>query len=561
MITTNALLDGTVDAPYQAMIAVTGGAPPYHWSIESGALPSSTTLSASTGAITGTPSLTGTYTFTVEVVDSSPTPQSQTQALSLAVNNSAEACPSSGNNSALNGPYAFSLSGFNNIGFITVVGSFTADGTGRVTGGEADASGVLGAQHGMISASASSYSVGSNNLGCATITTTFGSFVTHFVLGSFSSNAATTGTVIEWDTPSSSAYVATGKLLRQDTASFAAGPSGGYIFRTVGWDPGDRGGREVCVGLLTIESNTFSAMEEDCNDASNIVSTAIPDVAGTVSALDANGRGTGIAPLGTANANVVFYAVSSSELLMVTADPAPFASGEWVQQSPPAGGTGFAQNSLKGNMVFYLNGLSLGGTASAVSVETGVADGTSALSLTFYEDRAGTMQSSATLTCAYSVEPSGRVYLDSSSDGCGGNAPVLYLSAVNTGFLMSAAPGVDTGAFEPQTAGPFTATSLQGNFTGGTIEIVNQNAQAELEPVAPNGGGSIAGITEISSTRVQADASAFPASAYFVNANGTISLGTPGSAVDGIIISPTKFVLFSPSTVATSLPTLLVMQQ
>ena len=56
--------------------------------------------------------------------------------------------------------------------------------------------------------------------------------------------------------------------------------------------------------------------------------------------------------------------VSSSQLLVVNADPGPFASGEWDQQSVPAGGAGFTQASLDGNMVLYLSGLSLAGTAN-----------------------------------------------------------------------------------------------------------------------------------------------------------------------------------------------------
>ena len=214
-ITTSALLDGTVNTPYNAKVAAMGGTPPYTWSIPTGALPAGVSLNASTGAISGTPSSTGTAYFTVMVTDSSSPPETQTQALSLTVENPAEACTSSGNNAVLSGPYAFSLSGFNDVGFLTVVGSFTADGTGKITAGEADTNGVLGAQNGNIITSASSYSVGSDNRGCATLATPFGTFVTHFALGSMSSSIATAGRMIEWDSPSASAYIAAGQLLRQ----------------------------------------------------------------------------------------------------------------------------------------------------------------------------------------------------------------------------------------------------------------------------------------------------------------------------------------------------------
>ena len=148
----------------------------------------------------------------------------------------AEPCNSSGNNAVLKGPYAFSLTGFNGAGFLTVVGSFNADGAGRITAGEADTNGVLGAQQANIITSASSYSVGPDHRGCATLATSFGTLVTHFALGAIASGTATAGRIIEWDSPSASAYIAAGQLLRQDSNVFTRGLSGGYVFRTVGWD-------------------------------------------------------------------------------------------------------------------------------------------------------------------------------------------------------------------------------------------------------------------------------------------------------------------------------------
>jgi hypothetical protein len=560
-ITTIALLDGTVNTLYNAIVAATGGAAPYKWSIAAGALPSGMSMNSATGAIAGKPASTGTANFTIQVTDSSPTPQAQAQMLSLTVNNAPEACASSGNNADLNGSYAFSLRGFDDVGFITIVGSFTADGTGRITAGEADTNGVLGAQHGNITTSASAYSVGPDNRGCVTLATPFGTLTTHFALASFASNVATAGRMIEWDTPSTSAYIAAGQLLRQTYSSFANGLSGSYVFRTIGWDPSTQGGRMVCVGVVSTSGNTLSGMEQDCNDAWNIISAAVPTVAGTYSALDANGRGTAIITLGEANSNIVLYAVSSSQLLEVNADPGRFASGEWDQQTVPAGGAGFTQASLKGNMVFYLNGLSLEGTASTVSLETATADGNGSLTINFYEDRAGAMQISTTMICTYAVDPSGRVFLSSDTQSCGSNTPVLYLTGTNAGFIMDAAPGVDTGSIEPQSAGPFNNASLQGNFAGGTDEVVIQTAQVEVEPLTPNGLGSLSATIDVSSIGMQGVGVCFPAATYTVNSDGTFSVSSSNGAVAGVIISTSKLVMLSPSTLATPLPTLLVMEK
>jgi hypothetical protein len=560
-ITTRSLPDGTAYEPYTGRLAAVGGTPPYRWNIATGSLPASVVLDSSVGAFSGTTWSFGTWYFTVMVTDSSATPQTQTQALSITVNNPGEACTSTGNNSALNGQYAFSLRGFNAAGFLAVVGSFTADGTGAITAGEADTNGVLGAQQGNIIPWASSYTVGQDGRGCATLATSFGIFSTRFALGPMSSNPATGGSMIEWDNPSASAYIAAGQLLLQNPGAFSSGLNGSYVFHTIGWDPAPLGGRDACVGVISASGNTFYAMEQDCNDAWNISNVAAPDVAGTYTSVDANGRGTGIIALLTTNSNITFYAVSMSQLLMVNADSGPWASGELDLQSLPAGGGGFTQASLSGSMVFYLDGLSIVGTAAAVSMEKASADGSSSMAITFYEDRAGALQVSSTLTCTYAVEPSGRVTLSSDSQSCGGTTPIFYLSGLNAGFIVDTSPGVDTGSFEPQASGPFNNASLSGNFFGGMPEVVIQTAQTEVDPVTLDGSGSITGTTDINSMSAQDAGAPFPAANYTVNSDGTFGFNSPRGAVTGIIISSTKFLMFSPTTLTTPLPNLLVMQQ
>lgn len=85
VITTTSLPDGRVGVPYNATIKASGGVPPYGWSIASGNLPTGFNLNASTGTISGTPSVAGTYFFTVHVTDSQTPPDSDEQALSIAI--------------------------------------------------------------------------------------------------------------------------------------------------------------------------------------------------------------------------------------------------------------------------------------------------------------------------------------------------------------------------------------------------------------------------------------------------------------------------------------------
>jgi Domain of unknown function (DUF4091)/Putative Ig domain/IPT/TIG domain len=68
-LTSSILPAATVEIAYKTYISVRGGTPPYSWSVASGKLPPGLQLNASTGSITGTPSLAGSYSFTVQVND------------------------------------------------------------------------------------------------------------------------------------------------------------------------------------------------------------------------------------------------------------------------------------------------------------------------------------------------------------------------------------------------------------------------------------------------------------------------------------------------------------
>ncbi len=59
---------GTVNAPYNAMLAATGGTAPYSWSVTSGTLPKGLSLS-SDGVVSGTPTSAGSSTVTIQVTD------------------------------------------------------------------------------------------------------------------------------------------------------------------------------------------------------------------------------------------------------------------------------------------------------------------------------------------------------------------------------------------------------------------------------------------------------------------------------------------------------------
>lgn len=84
-ITTTSLAPGTVGSPYSAALQATGGDPPYSWALIAGSLPAGLTISTS-GTIQGTPTVTGTSTFTLQATDSTtPTAETASAQLSLTV--------------------------------------------------------------------------------------------------------------------------------------------------------------------------------------------------------------------------------------------------------------------------------------------------------------------------------------------------------------------------------------------------------------------------------------------------------------------------------------------
>jgi hypothetical protein len=126
-ITPTSLPNGTINTPYTQQLTATGGTGAISWAVSAGALPTGLTLGPTSGAISGTPTVSGTFNFTVTATDSIT--QIGSQAYTLTVLNTLAITPTSLPNGTINTPYTQQLTatgGTGAIGWAVTAGALPA---------------------------------------------------------------------------------------------------------------------------------------------------------------------------------------------------------------------------------------------------------------------------------------------------------------------------------------------------------------------------------------------------------------------------------------------------
>jgi hypothetical protein len=554
-VTSTSVPAGTENVAYTAVnLAATGGVAPYTWIVVNpgtGALPTGMTLSSS-GQLSGTPTVSGTFPFTAQVTDSLST--TATANLSITVAAASSSC-GSGNESVMTGQYAFSLIGYNSVGFLGAIGSFTADGSGHITAGTVDANGTynsdgtlgLGAQSGTITASGSSYSVGSDNRGCATIVTPYYTFITHFALNA--STTATSGAIEEWE-PGPTPYIASGQIYKQQVP--ATVPNGVWVYWQTGVYELPVGSRLTVVGTKTASGGNITAGEYDSNfEGALHTYTGITGTYGTPDAT--TGRFTTSTTLNGVTLQRVAYLISSTQAIEITSQPITDFNLILVGYEQLQSGT----LSLSGNVVYYGSGLTSSGSYTQFARLNG--SGTSYTG-NVYEDDAGTgaTPTPSTPTCTFSIDSYGR--LATSGSSCGTNdsggtwsyPPVFYLTGPNAGFLFGTDPGSLLGQIAPQTATSFTV----GTYFFGTGEVLNESARTEAGAATLAANGVAIGTTDMTSVSSPQQANQPLSITMTANSDGTVTTSDNPGVVSGIILSNSQVVLVDSEKKA--YPTILV---
>lgn len=564
-ITTSSLAAGVTATGYSGTLQATGGVLPYTWSITNGQLPAGLNINSS-GAITGTPVLVGTSTFTVQVADSevnpttgNPNPMTATKQLTITVT------AGTLNNKLLFNGYSFLFTGFDKDGTVAIAGFLTSDGNGNITSGSEDVTRVSKVVTGA--SITGTYSIDSNGDAHGTME----------LIATLGQNVLTTDYRLVLDSSGNAKFfedkpaTSNGDTLQTHGegimkpivgSSFsAANLSGNYAFEFAGQDLSQK--RTALGGVINANGNgTFSSGLSDFNDAGTFSSGT---VSGTFSFISGN-RGlaslTIPLPSGQATLDFVYYFVSPSDLYLVEVDSSPQGNGaptefrlagEMVLQQPT---TSFGSSILQGVSVASGNGVS-GSNADAFAglLTATVCNGSTAVTLAYDENNGGTIASpSFSGTCT--VNPNGRAtFAGLGSSAAAARVAVAYLTGPGEGFILGSDAAVTTGLLEQQSGGPafgdpsvFDGYTLSAPFTADTSvkNIVGQATSDgagnisgtvdEIDPpatAAPNLAQALAGTLSIQ-----------PSGRGTLTPSGPVPSGIPTSAI-AYVVSPAKIRVIS----------------
>jgi len=475
-----------------------------------------------------------------------------------------------GSESLLNGQYDLLLKGFDNglgtgettaePGLIGGVLAFNGtNSNGLITSGVIDMNLNSGVQSNL-AVTAGSYKIGSDHRACMTITTSAGTQHYRGSLGNITSNVASTGHIIGFDT----AGPFTTGILRKQSSTVPTTLSGSFAFgvssaqNTASCPTSVCGGSFGAVGVVNFTSAGAFTISEDFNQngqldgsSSNTTWPATPiSITGGVYSISANGRGTfTFTPPGTGSTAVhaVIYVVSSSDILILGSDPqasnALFA-GEALLQS----GTPFAANPLSGAYIGYQSGLGSTAGTSRVALLLLNASGTGITGNQLRND-GGSFQSKSLTGITYSVAPSGRMTIP--AGGSNNNPPIFYLVSSSQAFFLGGGGGttVDTGFFQSQ-----TATAGSGTYAFGTVDPQDASL-SDNSGVASFASPNIS-VTEDDNSNGSQNAGQTQSFTFSVDSTGlggipsgcTISSTSTTCSTVFYVISPTKAVVMDTGT-------------
>jgi putative Ig domain-containing protein len=564
--TTSPLPAGTVDAPYVGVqFAATGGLSPYTFSVANGStLPPGLSLTTA-GDLTGTPGALGNYSFGISVTDNENPAAVITNTFTLVVNPVQEL-------TLLSGPYAFSFSGYNASGFVAAAGTFTADGAGNITPGEADITTQQG--NTLYKNITGTYTAGQDGRGTITFTSITGSPTFAFAIDTGLSGH---GRLIEFDAvpivtrgsgrleaQSVSTCVVTGTGTNTYSGTFAFGGAGSASTLAAGG-----AGPVAFAGTFTATppvspatQGSLGSGEMDSNAPNNAqFGSGGNTVTGTYqSGADATHCTMAVSTSGLANLNYDVYPISFEEAFMIETDSnsqtSPYVTIADMKQQF---GQPFFTGSMNGAMAGGVSGEVLSGSyLPYVSVIQIVPSGASfEFQLTDNEAGVVTSTQGTPQSVSYTADQFGRV--DTGGFEVNGVfQPVFYLVSDDEAFVVSMLTGGPiSGHLDTQTLSSFTKASINGTLVEGTSApavSADQNFSGYLTFDGSVTPATIVGVQDESTSAANTSAEAV-AGTYVLSStgatdgSGTVTLTAPTAFTGAFyIVSPTKMVMITTTT-------------
>ena len=378
--------------------------------------------------------------------------------------------------SSLQGQFAFSVSGRNASGAFFRAGSFTANGSGGLTGGLEDINEASGVTLGLSFTGA--YTVTPDGRGSLQFADGHSPSTFNFVLVNGNQLQITgfdnTGT-------------ASGQAFARDVTAFSnAALSGTYVFDFAGV----QGSNSLSqIGEFTAdgaENITRGLMD---SSAGGVATPQISITGGIYSVSPSTGRGTTTLVTSGATFQLSFYVVSRGSAEFVGTDASHQVAGATSQQTPNAT---FSAASLLGNFAFLLSNAASGGTfASAGSFS---ADGSGNLSNgVLDENSSGALNANLAFNGTYSVTANGRGV----ATFTGGRTYVFYLASINNAVFQETdlAHPTSDGLLAREQAAAFSQALIAGNYAIATSGLAGSAAEVVTGELAADGAGVVSSGT------------------------------------------------------------------
>jgi hypothetical protein len=421
-------------------------------------------------------------------------------------------------NATLAGSYAFLVSGSDVNGLYALAGSFTADGAGHITGGQADLNEAAGVFTQLPIVNTSTYAIGADGRGSIALNISTVIFTLNVAMVSNQHGFTT-----EFDTTATSS----GTIDLQDPTAFsAAAITGNYVFNLSGID---NAGAPLVVGGVFNASGSALTGVLDANDNLSGNSFANLVLSGNYT-VAATGRGTAtFTTSGTGTLSYSFYVVNKNDLKFIELDTAVLTSGETFSLAP---GT-ISNATLNGSFPFTLAGASAAGAFTVGGIFTTDGNGNITGGIEDFNNN-GSFTASQTTGGTYTMASNGRGTAKIQTPSLTLNLAIYPASNGTIQMVELDTNALTSGAALTQATGTtFSNSTFSGayaiNYTAATL-AGEQDATGQIRS---NGSGTLSGLLDLNNTGALQPSLAITGTNAAVAASGrgtaTVQIGSVGT--------------------------------